>query len=674
MKRVHVCFVVMLFSVWMLAAGMIVFDGRIVGNNMMGTKRWKEENGQIYVSVPFSHYRSQTIRFWWNEEENKYYLFLPSFWHRGDRLKIWTPGGGELELRKLGESKTADGVLNLSFGRTDELTEGNYTLAVNGEEYALEVMAASEIPALFVDMENDKLDALYETPYGEQYGAAALLIGAEGKVENEGSIEAFRVRGNTSADWVEKPYQMTLKKATDFLGMGSAVKWNLLSNWSDKTLLRNKITYDMAAQAGMQYSPESAFVDLYLNGEYQGCYQLCEKVEIGQNRVAIRNLEDYTLYEPSLEERDVESVALLSKEEPEAAGIVRTEDGVSYRGYQTQLGTDDISGGYLLEIERPSRIYASPSFFVTAHGQPVTVKRPKWADREEVVYIAGVWQAFEDALYAEDGKNPETGLAYTDYIDQESFVKKYLVEEIVRNYDASSTSQYFYKDMDETDRKIYAGPVWDYDMSLGNPIMSPLTNQHYISSISPYGLFAALPMDEFSIWYRLYEKEDFREAVRETYAEEFMPLLKELECGGIDTCADTIKASALMDGVRWGRNKGTDQASRAQEYEESVALLEEFVETRESYLTGLWVDGRESKKVYLDGGDADMYISYVETLVGDVLEEPIAPVKEGYTFVRWLNGYTKEPYDFSQPYDGSDLYFVAEYRSDEDGSTLIAGE
>ena len=51
-----------------------------------------------------------------------------------------------------------------------------------------------------------------------------------------------------------------------------------------------------------------------------------------------------------------------------------------------------------------------------------------------------------------------------------------------------------------------------------------------------------------------------------------------------------------------------------------------------------------------------------------------APVKEGYTFVRWLNGYTKEPYDFTKVYDGSDLYFVAEYKNDADGSTLIAGE
>ena len=125
-------------------------------------------------------------------------------------------------------------------------------------------------------------------------------------------------------------------------------------------------------------------------------------------------------------------------------------------------------------------------------------------------------------------------------------------------------------------------------------------------------------MDEFSLWYHLYEKEEFRQASAATYKDVFLPLLKELENGGIDRLAEEIEASAVMDGVRWGRNDGTDPSSRLSEYRQSVEQLEEFVSEREHYLTGLWVDGRESKKVYLDGGDADMYISYVEGLVGEI--------------------------------------------------------
>lgn len=653
-------------SAVLLFAGFLLYGGRAVGlGKLPDTWNWQKEEGQVYVSLPFAHHRQRTIRLWRNEEENKYYLFLPSFWQEGDSLRLWTQEKSALRI---------NGVPVPDSGKVDFLEKGVCTLEIDGVNFPMEVMAASGLPAMFVDMETEKKDALYELPYTQQYGAEVSLIETDGQVGAEGLVERFRVRGNTSADWVKKPYQLTMQQATGFLGMKSAVKWNLLSNWSDKTLLRNKLVFDMAAEAGMSWSPDSRFVDLYINGEYQGCYQLSEKVEIGAGRLDIHNLEDYTLYEPTAEELDLEKMAQISKEDPGQAGIKELENGIRFRGYKTQIGTENITGGYLLEIERPSRIYESASFFITGRGQPVTVKQPKYADETEVSYIAGCWQTFEDALYAEDGINPGTGLHYTEYIDQESFARKYLVEEIARNYDASSTSQYFYKDEDSIDSRIFAGPVWDYDMSLGNPIMSPRTNQHYISSVSPYGLFAALPMDDFSIWYRMYEKEDFQKLVGSLYEADFLPYLKRLESGKIDELAQEIEESALMDGIRWNRNGGGDTASRKREYRESVRQLEEFIAVREYYLTGLWIEGRESKKVYLDGGDADMYISYVEGLVGDVLEEPLPPEKEGYTFIRWLNGYTKEPYDFTKAYDGGDLYFVAEYRNDADGSILISGE
>lgn len=653
-------------SALFLLAGLALFGERLAGSIRLAEgQRWKKQEGQIYVSVAFSACQQETVSLWWNEKGNKYELFLPAFWKEGELLKFQETEGRQLSL---------DGEELPASGKVWGLGSGEHKLELEGKSYPLEIMTSEHIPAVFIDMENEKKDALFQIPYQEQLGADVIVVRSDGKVETEGDIEAIRVRGNTSADWVKKPYQITMSQATDFFGMGSAAKWTLLSNWSDKTLLRNTIAYGMGQAAQMPYSPESQLVDLYLNGEYQGNYQLCEKIEIGANRIGIVNLEDYTAYEPTAEDLDLESFKELAKEQPAAAGIIQLENGISYRGYAASLTTEDITGGYLLEIERPSRIYESPSFFITAKGQPVTVKRPKYADEKQVVYIAGIWQSFEDALYAEDGINPGTGLHYTEYVDEESFVKKYLVEEIVRNYDAASTSQYFYKDIDDRDKHIYAGPVWDYDMSLGNPIMSPLTNQHYISSVSPYGLFAALPMDEFSLWYRLYEKEEFREAVKKSYEQDFLPYLKALNAGVVAEMAEEILASALMDGVRWGRNDGTSQEDRTREYREQIEGLKEFIRTREHYLTGLWLEGRESKKVYLNGGNADMYISYVEGLIGDVLEEPLPPEMEGYTFLGWLNGYTKEPYDFSQPYDGSDLFFTAQYRCDADGTLLIAGE
>lgn len=666
MNRNRARWLTVLFSLCLLIGGGCLFGERAAGSMGLSWKqRFQGKEGQIYAEISLDIFRSKTISLWWSEEESKYYLFLPAFWEEGETLRFWETSGETIAL---------DGCQLPASGKTGKLTEGIHEISCGGEDYELEVMASKNIPAVFLDMDWEKQEAVYKVPYEEQLGVDVLAVGSDGSVETEGRAEGFRVRGNSSADWPKKPYQITMSQVTDFFGMGGAKKWNLLSNWSDASKLRNTIAYEMADEAGLPYSPESCLTDLYINGEYQGNYQLCEKVEIGKNRVDIVNLEDYTAYEPTKEEMDMQAVKELSKENPEAAGITVLDNGVVYRGYDAQMATKDISGGYLLEIERASRIYENPSFFITSKGQPVTVKRPKYADKEEVVYIAGIWQSFEDALYAEDGKNPGTGRHYTEYINFESFVKKYLVEEIVRNYDASSTSQYFYKDIDERGGQLFAGPVWDYDMSLGNPKMNPATNQNYISSVSPYGLFAALPMDDFTLWYHLYENEEFRQAVQKSYEQDFQPYLQKLWNGRVDELAEWTFASALMDGVRWGDGRNRTMTQRKESYETQLEGLKEFIRTREHYLTGLWLEGRESRKVYLNGGNADMYISYVEGLVGDVLEEPLAPVMEGYTFVQWLNGYTKEPYDFTQPYDGSDLFFTAQYRCDADGSTLIAGE
>lgn len=643
--------IALLMSALVLMAGLFLYGERMVISRTGGAfANYAASAGEPYVEVDLSHFRREQVRFWFQEEEQAYYLFLPSFASPEEAVRLVMPGE---------ETASLDGEPLTAAKSHLTLAEGRHTLTLGAKSYPLEVRYASRLPALFLTLSPEREEALLQAPYEEQYGAGLKLVQENGEVQTEAALSSMRVRGNTSADWVKKPYQITFSQAVDFLGMGSAVKWNLLSNWSDKTLLRNKVAYDMAAGAGMAYSPESVFVDLYRNGEYQGVYQLCEKVEIAPSRVNIRNLEEYTLYDEG------------SGSGPREGTL---ENGVTYKGYETQLATDDLSGGYLLEIERPSRIWESISSFVTRGGQPVTVKRPQYADVQEVAYVSGFWQEMEDAIFSEDGYHPANGRHYTEYVDMDSLVKKYLLEEIVRNYDASSTSQYFYKPADAESARLFAGPAWDYDMSLGNPVMNPLTNQNYISSVSPYGLFAALPMDDFSIWYQLYRHEDFVERVKELYQENFVEQLKALENGKIREYAAEIENSAIMDGIRWGRNKGEGEEGRRAEYAGGVQGLEDFIRIREHYLSGLWLEGRESKKVYLDGGQADMYISYVETLVGDCLEEPLAPVMEGHTFVRWLNGYTGEPYDFNQPYLGEDLYFVAEYVNNADGSTYIAGE
>ncbi len=654
-------FLLIFVSVLGLGFFLAWFGTRIFADrNMQYSTRWIEEETELYVRVPVSFLKKERIALRYDDRMARYMLFLPAM-GREESITFYDAEGDLFVL---------DGA-TLPDGKVSNLQEGMHALTLSGsdgshssKQYDLEVMYSSDIRTMFISMQNEQKVSMLESPYLPEEGAYLTIYDAAGDLVDESGVASMRVRGNTSADWVKKPFQITLTQSRDLCGLGDGIRWNLLSNWSDKTLLRNQVAFDMAKAGGLPYTPDACFTDLYLNGEYMGCYQLCEKVEIGKDRVNITDLEAYTIPDRSLLEKKNKAVRAS------ADGAV-TENGMRLMGYETQLGTADLSGGYLLEIERPSRITDSMSYFVTRNGQPVTVKSPQIADINEVRYIAGVWQTFEDALFAEDGKNPGTGKAYTDYIDLDSYVRKYLVEEITRNYDASSTSQYFYKE--KGDDRLHAGPAWDYDMSLGNPIMSPLTNQNYISSVSPTGLFASLPMDDFSLWSHLYEKPDFEARVKELYRMDFLPYLQEL-AGSLPKEAKKLHDATIMDGVRWGRNKGETEEEREAVLADEVGILQDFLQKREAYLTGLWLDGRETKRVYLDGGDADQYVSYVENLIGEPLQEPPEPLMEGFTFKEWLNGYTLKPYDWTKPLNDEPLYLVASYTNDQDGRILIAGQ
>lgn len=100
-------------------------------------------------------------------------------------------------------------------------------------------------------------------------------------------LMTMRGRGNTS--WLEdkKSFQITLEKPNDVIGMGKAKKWILVANAKDHTLLRNEVFLSLADKLGLAYTPKLRQVDLFINGEYNGTYSLCTKVENAKNRVEL---------------------------------------------------------------------------------------------------------------------------------------------------------------------------------------------------------------------------------------------------------------------------------------------------------------------------------------------------------------------------------------------------
>lgn len=198
-------------------------------------------------------------------------------------------------------------------------------------------------------------------------------------------------------------------------------KWTLIPNWRDKSLMRNNIAFEMSRRLGLSYSPWIQNVDVIVNGEYKGNYQLCDQVTACPNRVDITEME------------------------PE------DNDEVS------------ITGGYLLEITNAGG--ETYHFSSNIGGIPVDVKSPDSGDitSEQFSYIRGAFNEMESRLWADNYQNADKG--YRSRLDLQSFLRYFLVGEFAGNTDAM-WSLYVYKERE--DDLFRFGPVWDFDLSMDN--------------------------------------------------------------------------------------------------------------------------------------------------------------------------------------------------------------
>ena len=228
----------------------------------------------------------------------------------------------------------------------------------------------------------------------------------------------IRGRGNASWDFPKKPYRLKFDEKQSPLGApASAKKWTLLSNYGDKTLMRNMLAFEVSRRVGLSYTPFCHPVDLIINGEYRGCYQLCDQVEAATGRV-------------------------------------------------------DAKDGYLVEID--AYAYSEDVWFSSNRGTPVTIKHP---DEDEITqeqrkFINDYFNQMEAAVFASDYTDPAEG--YRKHLDLDSFLKNFIVGEFGGNTD-TYWSVYMYKDA--ADGKLYTGPVWDYDLAFENDYRTyPINN------------------------------------------------------------------------------------------------------------------------------------------------------------------------------------------------------
>jgi len=233
-----------------------------------------------------------------------------------------------------------------------------------------------------------------------------------------------RGRGNTTWDMPKKPYRIRLAVSTPLLGMPASRHWVLLANYSDKTLLRNDLTLDFSRMVGLAWTPRSRFVDVQLNGQYAGVYQLVEHIRIGTDRVNI----------------------------------------TAMRASDTTAAT--ISGGYLLEVdERRGETFCFNSTMtrmVFCAADPETLLDAGW-DKQRA-YLTSYIARTDSAIFG--NQFADTSRGYAAFIDVESAINYNIIQEVVKNVDGNLRfSTFLFK---PRNGKLFFGPAWDFDLAIGN--------------------------------------------------------------------------------------------------------------------------------------------------------------------------------------------------------------
>ena len=339
----------------------------------------------------------------------------------------------------------------------------------------------------------------------------------------------LKIKGNENLKIEKISYNVRFEDAQQPLDLKSkSKKWALLGNYSDKTLIRNFLTFELSRIFNMTYTSECKFVDLIINGEYKGTYYFCDKIEVSETRLNIKKL--------------TKSDNSLSK----------------------------ITGGYIMEID--GFAYLGDLYFISRKGIPITIKYPDISDisSKQNFYLKERFNELEFDIYNNNFTN----------IEITSFVKLFLLEELIGNAEAY-WSTFLYKDRD--DNKFYFGPIWDNEMIFDNdyrvyPInckseyifnsgLSAGTADKFINQIIKDKMIINKTKE---IWKEMTEKK-----LTSDYIEQF-----------IDDQVKLINESKDLNFIRWDilNEKVIFNPKIYGSYEEEINYLKKFVKNRINWL------------------------------------------------------------------------------------------
>lgn len=467
---------------------------------------------------------AELLQVWLNDEETFYDSYEDAY------TKAYLPG---LDSKDIQDEYTVTYKLArqcLLYDINGELLPDEFTIKADetievtavheklsaARDYIIAVKAIDNgIPVIILETEEQRP----VTSNTEYLPVSVKMIDSEVNPYREGIFEGemiIRARGSLALERPKRSYIIRTPDRSDvqLLNMTAAEDWVLLSNFTDKTLMRNYIAHELFRDMGAVFSPDLRFVDLVFNGEYAGTYMLGERVKLDKGRLEL----------PKIRAEEAIKTDEYGRQEVRAAST-----------------PEELTGSYILELKSTDEYSNTEIIFETKRvkwsmGRYFAIQQPGETNLQEESYnyISKYTNEAEDALFSEDFKDHDIG--YRAYFDTATFIDWYIVNELFKRVDSDFTDKiYFYK---PRDGKLSMGPVWDFETAAGNINYADCDNVEgwHIRSAS---------------WFaRLFEDEAFEQEFKDRWnyvkANHFDKMFKL-----IDNAAKLLEKSQGMNFSKW---------------------------------------------------------------------------------------------------------------------------
>lgn len=365
-------------------------------------------------------------------------------------------------------------------------------------------------------------------------------------------------RGSSSQTFPKKGYGLEVRneegedKDVSIFTWPEESDYVLFASYNEKSFLHNVLTMILANQMGM-YAPRTRYVELVINGSYEGLYVLMEKIKRDKGRLDIAKLDP-----------------------DENTG-------------------DDLTGGYILKIDKftGSVDYVFQSKYKSYRGKNIyyQLDTPKEPSQEQKQYIKTYVDAFEDRFYTSFYTDPVLG--YRPMMDVPSFVKYFIISEVARNMDAYRISSFMYKDKDSKDPRLKMGPIWDFDIAYGNADYCEGNR----SDLWAYKFNDICPNDEFQVpywWEKLVLDPYFIREVRQEYSLQRSEgvLSPGFLHASIDSLAQEISVAQAHNFQKWpilGTYVWPQPNPIANSWQQEVNELRSWLDRRLKWLDAQWL-------------------------------------------------------------------------------------